>query len=57
MFSLTVYQRKHFFELKEVLLIQKKSLWSKEIDLYTLKKKFLNQQDFLQFKETVFRVW
>ena len=35
----------------KVLLIQKKFLWSKEIDLSTLKKNFLNQQNFLQFKE------
>ena len=29
-------QRKHFFELKKFLLILKKFLWSKEIDLFTL---------------------
>ena len=49
--SLIYGQRKHFFELKKVLLIQKKFLWSKEIVLFTLKKMFLNQQNFLQFKE------
>ena len=32
--------KKHFFELKKVLLVQKKFLWSKEIDLFTLKKIF-----------------
>ena len=44
-------QRTNFFELKKLLLIQKKFLWSKEIDLFTLKKMFLNQQKCLQFKE------
>ena len=44
-------QRKNFFELKKVLLIKKKFLWSKEIDLFTLKKIFLNQQNIFQFKE------
>ena len=33
-----------FFELKKVLLIQKRIFWSKEIDLFTLKKNFLNRQ-------------
>ena len=44
-------QRKNFFELKKVLLIQKKFPWSKEIDLFTLKKILLGQQNFFQFKE------
>ena len=46
-------QRTNFFELKKVLLIQKKFLWSLEIDLFTLKKIFLNQQNFLQFKKII----
>ena len=33
-------QRKIFFELKKVLLIQKNILMSKEIDLFTLKTFF-----------------
>ena len=45
--SLIYGQRKNFFESKEVLLIQKNFLWSKEIDLFTLKTIFLNQQNFL----------
>ena len=45
-------QRKNFYALKKVLLIQKKILWSKEIDLFKLKKTFVNQQNFLQFKQT-----
>ena len=49
--SLIFDQRKNFFELKKVLLIQKNVLWSKEIDLFTFKKIFLNQQNFLQFEE------
>ena len=36
--SLIYGQRKNFFELKKVLLIQKKFLWLDEIDLFTLKK-------------------
>ena len=44
-------QRKNFFELKQVFLIKKNCLWSKEIDLFTLKKQILNQQNFLQWKE------
>ena len=48
--SLIYGQRKHFFESKKVLLIQTK-FWSQEIDMFTLKKIFLNQQNFLQFKE------
>ena len=38
--SLIYGQRKNFFELKKVLLIQKNVLWSKKIDLLTLKKFF-----------------
>ena len=45
--SLIYGKRKNFFELKKVLLIQKNCLWSTEIDLFTLKKKFLNEQNFL----------
>ena len=45
--SLIYGKRRNFFELKKVLLIQKKFLRSKEIDLFTLKKFFLNQQNFL----------
>ena len=48
---MTYGQRKNFFELKKVLLIQKCFLWFKGIDLFTLKRKNLNQQNFLQFKE------
>ena len=44
-------QRKNFFELKKVLLFQIKILWSNEINLFTLKMTFLNQQNFLHFKE------
>ena len=44
-------QRKNFFDLKKVLLIQKNVLWSKEIDLFRLKNIFFNQPNFLQFKE------
>ena len=47
--SLLYGQRKNFFELKKDLLIQKNGLWSKEINLFTLKNIFLNQQKFLQF--------
>ena len=49
--SLIYGQRKNFFELKKFLVIQKKFLWSKEIDLFRLKNIFLNQPNFLQFKE------
>ena len=49
--SLIYGQRKNFFELKKVFLIQKNLLWVKEIDLFKLKKTFLNQQNFVQFKE------
>ena len=35
--SLIYVQRKHFFELKKVFLIQTNLLRSKEIDLFTLK--------------------
>ena len=49
-------QKKYFFELKKVLLIQKNFLRSKEINLFTLKNIFLNQQNFLRFKENVFWV-
>ena len=49
--SLIYGQRKNFFELKKVLLIQKNVPRSREIDFLTLKKIFLNQQNFLQFKE------
>ena len=47
---------KHFFDIrsKNVLLIQKNFLWSREIDLFTLKKMFLDQQNFLQFKDIFF---
>ena len=41
----------NFFGIKKVLLIQKKFLWSKEIDFFTSKKMFLNQQNFLQLKK------
>ena len=44
-------QWKNFFEAKKVSIIQKNALWSKEIDLFTLKEIFSNQQNFLQFKE------
>ena len=37
----------NFFELKKVWLIQENILWSKEIDLFRLKKKLLNLQNFL----------
>ena len=50
--TVSLKQRKNFFELKKVLLIQKNVLSSKEIDLFILKKIFLNHQNFLQFKET-----
>ena len=49
--SLIYGERENFFELKKVLLIQKFFFLSKEIDLFTWKKIFLNQQNFLQFKE------
>ena len=49
--SLIYGQKKDFFELKKVLLIQKKILRSNKIDLFALKNNFLNQQNFLQFKE------
>ena len=49
--SLMYGQRKNFFELKKVLLIQKNVPWFKEIDLFSLKNIFLNQQNFFQFKE------
>ena len=49
--SLIYGQRKHFFDLKKVLLIQKNCLWSKEIDWFTLKNIFWNLQNFLQFQE------
>ena len=71
-FLYTAY-RNNFFELKKALLIQKKILWSKEIDLFTLKKCFwisktlLNSKKFFLcpyikemffwFKETVFWVY
>ena len=47
-------QRKNFFELKKVLLIKKKFLRSKKIDLFTLKIFFLIRQNYLQFKEIFF---
>ena len=43
--------RKQFLWLKKILLIQTNFLWSKEIDLFTLKKIYFNQQNFLQFKD------
>ena len=49
--SLIYGQRKNSFKSKKVLLIRKNFLWSKEIDLFILKKVFLNQQNFPQFKE------
>ena len=49
-------QRKNFFESKKVLLIPENFLWSKEIDLFTLKNNFLNEKNIVQFKETVFWV-
>ena len=45
-----IQSKKNFFELKKFLLIQKKFLWSKKTDLFRLKKKILNQQNF-QFKD------
>ena len=42
-----IYGQKKFFELKKVLLIQKKFLQSKEIDLFKWKTICLNQQNFL----------
>ena len=35
------------------MLIQKKILSSKEIDFFTLKNIFFNQENFLQFKEII----
>ena len=49
--SLICGQRKNSFELEKVFLIQKNVFGSKEVDLSTLKKNCLNQQNFLQFKE------
>ena len=52
--------KKHFFDIrsknkflwiKESFVNSKKLLSSKEIDLFTLKKIFLNQQNFFQFKD------
>ena len=49
--SLTYDQGKNIFKSKKVLLIQKFFLWFNEIDLFTLKKMFWNQQIFLHFEE------
>ena len=49
--SLIYGQRKNFFELKKVLIIQKNFLRPKEIDFFTSKTIFLNQKNFFQFKE------
>ena len=44
--SLIYSQRKNFFELKKVFLIEKNVLWSKEIDLFTLKTFFWIEKTF-----------
>ena len=52
--SLIFGQRKSFFELKKVLLINKKYLWSKETDLFTLKK--IHLKNLLVIRSTKFLV-
>ena len=54
--SLIYGQRINFFESMKGFLIQTNFLWPKVIDLLILKKIFLNHQNFLEFKETVFWV-
>ena len=53
--SLIYGQWKNFFEIKKVSLIQKKFLWSKEIDLFTLKKIFWINKTFFNSKK--FFLW
>ena len=42
--------KKHFYELKKVLLIKWNLLWLEEINFFTLKEFFINQRNFLWFK-------
>ena len=50
-FLWSTVKEKISLKLKKVLLIQKIFLWSKEVDLFALKKIFLSEQNFFQFKE------
>ena len=52
--SLIYGHRKNFFELKKVLLIQKKFLCFKEIDLFRLKKNFFESTKFTVIQRNLF---